>query len=551
MDFIIDKISSAGPFFLLLGVLIFIHEWGHFIVARLCGVRVETFSIGFGPKILAWKWGDTQYRLSLIPLGGYVKMYGDGTEDMVPQEYKKESFNDQTVYEKIAIVSAGPLMNLFFAFFLFLVLGKMGPPEVTTQIGDIEIGSAAHRAGLRYGDTIKKVNGKDVLYFEDFTKELSRLQNQSNARLEVVTNSGELKKVLAPVVVTKNENPISTLEKVGYVEGLNLLREASVVGIQYDSRLAKENETLKSIETIVSINGQKIETSFQIKQQLEKVEVSQDLKLVFKSVTKDEENKTITLKSNGTAWNFESAGFVKPELMVGQVQLKSPAEKAGVLSGDHILELNGVKITAWANIIDTIKNTPKDQAVSMKVARKSGVKSLSVTPSQTELITGNGQIEYRPTIGIKPGLEYLSPETISRTFASTKDLFTYAKKESIHWVKITMSGFKKLLTGEVSHKTLSGVISIGKVAKDSLDVGWSYFIKMMAIISINLFLLNLLPVPVLDGGHLVFYFIELVTGKPVGMRIKLIGQQVGVVLVLSLVVYTVFNDISRILFSGW
>lgn len=547
MDFLITKISSVGPFFLLLGVLIFIHEWGHFIVARLCGVRVETFSIGFGPKIFSKKWGETLYCLSVIPLGGYVKMYGDGTEDIVPIGYQSESFNHQNVFEKIAIVSAGPLMNLIFAFILFFMLGKMGPPEVSTTVGDIPRVSAAYRAGLRYGDTITSVNGINVKYFEEFTKELSRLQNSSNARLEVVRSNGQTNTVLAPVIVEKNTSPISDLKRLGRIEGLSLLRESSRVGVDYRSNLLKNG--FEQLVKIKSINSIAVESIHELELAILQTPLSQNLKITAELSNGKLVNSEVT--STGKAWTFTSAGLVKPELMIGQVRKRSPAEKSGLKSGDQLLQVNGVRLNKWEDLVSTIKSTAKGQTSTISIANASGKKTLQVTPAQTELITAEGQIEYRPTIGIMPGIEYLPPKTLVREFANTKELLVYAKEQSIHWVKITLKGFKKLLTGEVSHKTLSGVISIGKVAKDSLDIGWSYFIKMMAIISINLFLLNLLPVPVLDGGHLLFYIVEVITGSPVGFRAKLIGQQIGIVLILSLVVYTIFNDVSRIVFSGW
>lgn len=547
MDFILSKIGSVGPFFLLLGVLIFIHEWGHFIVARMCGVRVEVFSIGFGPKLFSWTWGDTRYQLSIIPLGGFVKMYGDGSEDLIPAGYRSESFIHQNIFEKIAIVSAGPLMNLFFAFFLFLILGKMGPPEVGTSLGDIKTGTAAHRAGLRYGDSISSVNGVNILYYEEFTKELSRLQDGANARLEIQKSNSDIVSLLAPVTIKKNTNPVSDLKLIGFIEGLSLSKESSKVGVDYRSNLLKNG--FSSVISITAINSTPVESLHELKKVILATPANQDLIISIKKGAKNITKRTVT--SNGNAWTFTSAGLVSPELMIGQVRRGSPAEVSGLKAGDQILKLNGRRLTSWTHLVETIKSTTKGQSSNFTVADQNGPRVLSVTPEQTELLTATGQVEYRPTIGIAPGLEYLPPKTIIRKFTSTKELVVYAKQESVRWVKVTLSGFKKLLTGEVSHKTLSGVISIGKVAKDSLDIGWSYFIKMMAIISINLFLLNLLPVPVLDGGHLVFYFIELVTGSPVGVRTRLIGQQIGVVMILSLVVYTVFNDVSRILFSGW
>ncbi len=547
MDFIISKLAAIGPFFLLLGILIFVHEWGHFIVARICGVRVETFSIGFGPKLFSWKYGETIYCLSLIPLGGYIKMYGDGDKDIIPTIDESKSFNHQNVFKKIAIVLAGPMMNLIFAFILFLILGKLGSPEVTISLGDISPTSPAYKAGLRYGDTIESVNGKPVKYFQDFAKELGQLENGINVSLKVLHLNGKLESIFAPVVVENNKNPISDLKKIGHIEGLNLLRKSSKIGIDYKSSLL--NGELSSIEKIIMVNSVEVKSFYELEKAILNTPASEDLQISIEKTSGQVVQRRIP--SNQLPRTFSSLGFVKPELMVGQVQRGSPAQKAGLKAGDQILKVNGVKLEKWEDLVTGIKSTIKGQSVTLLIANTSGEKLVSLIPLQTELLTATGQVEYRPTIGIASALEYLPPLTAIRSLASIKDLFKYAAKESIHWVKMTFSGFKKLLTGEISHKTLSGVISIGKVAKDSLNIGWVYFIKIMAIISINLFFLNLLPVPVLDGGHLFFYIVEVVTGRPVSIRVKIIGQKIGVVLILSLIVYTIFNDFSRIIFSGW
>ena len=281
MEFLLSKLSLFGPFFLLLGVLIFIHEWGHFIVARMCGVRVEAFSLGFGPKIGTFKWGDTEYRLSLIPLGGYVKMFGDGTEaEELSQEEKAYSFNDQHILEKIAIVSAGPLMNLLFAFCLFVAMGLSGAPEPSTRLGDIEPGSVAFQSGLRNGDTIKSVNGAPVVYFEDFSKKISALQNGSNANLEVLKQNGVTKSVTVPIKIEDNKSPLITSSKVGIVEGLGLSRASSKVGIDYRSPLLKQGAS--SIETISQINSQPVESFYELNEAIKRTPANQDLVISFK-----------------------------------------------------------------------------------------------------------------------------------------------------------------------------------------------------------------------------------------------------------------------------
>jgi regulator of sigma E protease len=474
-------------------------------------------------------------------------MYGDGTEDIVPKAYHSESFNHQSLSEKIAIVSAGPLMNLFFAFILFILLGTMGPPEVAPYIGDVDPQSTAYRVGLRNGDTIQKVNGTPVKYYEEFVKEISRLQNGANARLEVLRKNGTLENVLAPVVVEKSTNPISTLKNTGRIEGVNLLRKSSKVGIDYRSNLRSAG--FSPLVEITSVNSTDVKTLYELEEAIKNTPSDQNL--VLKA--KNEEGKKVTaaVESNGQAWSLKTAGLVKAELMIGQVRRRSPAAKAGLKSGDQILKIDGTDLKEWGNLVETIKSKKKEESALLVVADKNGTRDVRVTPSRTELLTADGQVEYRPTIGVAPGLEYLPAKTLERSFESFSGILSYAKNQSIRWVRVTLIGFKKLFTGEVSHKTLSGVISIGKVAKDSLDIGWTYFVKMMAIISINLFLLNLFPIPVLDGGHLLFYFVEFVKGSPVSMRTRLIGMQIGVVLILSLVVYTIFNDFTRIVFSGW
>lgn len=546
MDFLISKLALVGPFFLLLGVLIFIHEWGHFIVARICGVKVETFSIGFGPKIFKKKWGDTTYALSIIPLGGYVKMYGDSTEEEIPENEKAQAFNHQSVWEKIAIVSAGPLMNLIFAFFLFMSIGLIGIPKNKTILGDITPDSAAYNSGLRYGAEILSVNGETVNDAEEFQKALSKVQSDE---VELVTELNSKKTThTVPLSKEENLNPLLPFDKINSIQGLELMRVSNLVGIKYESPFIEKGAS--TLERITSVNGQKVKDLHEIKNNLEKTSSSKDLVVTF------ENNKTpYTIphpnSSKEDYWSLSSVGIIHPGVVIGNVRGGSPADDAGMKRGDYIISINDEPIKNWERLLKLISETAKDKVVKFEVGTSKGPKILEIVPLQTEILKPNGKVEYRPTVGILSALEYLPPPSFHKKITGVGNLASYGVEQSGRWISLTLTGFKKLFTGEVSHKTLSGVISIGKVAKDSLDIGWSYFIQIMAIISINLFLLNLLPVPVLDGGHLLFYFIEVLKGSPVSLGTRLVGQQLGLVVILSLVAYTIFNDLSRLVFSGW
>ena len=612
MDFILSKLALIGPFFLLLGILVFVHEWGHFIVARMCGVQVKTFSIGFGPKLFRFKWGDTTYALSAIPFGGYVKMYGYGVDESIPKDREKSSFSHQNIWEKIAIVSGGPLMNLIFAFFIFMFMGWLGVPTSKTVLGDIDRDSPAQQAGLRYGDEIVSVNGVEISNAEEFTIELSK-SLELKAHLELKRDE-EIFTFLVPLMEQENLNPLLQMKTVKVVDGLNLMRVSNLVGLDHKSKLVQIHKT-NQVEKIIQIGDVKTPDLHSIRKALSSIPITEALKISFETsevetskletsevktsevktsevetsevetsevetskveTSKTDKERTLLLPPPETLhksppetlhkspleslseiqkgerfWTLEDVGIKKSELFIANVQRGSPANIAGLKPNDQILKINTKSINEWEQLLETVKSTPKDQTVTFTIARPEGVQDIEMVPKQTEILKPNGQLEYHPTVGIMPSLEYLPPPQEYVRIHNFGSLIAFAYSQSIKWVTLMVKNFKRLLFGEISHKSIGGVILIGKVAKDSLDIGWSYFLQIMAIISINLFLLNLLPVPLLDGGHLLFYFIEVIKGSPVSMTTRLIGQQIGVVVILSLVAYTIFNDFSRIVFSGW
>lgn len=555
MSFIFDKIGNlgnlVGPFFLLLGALIFIHEWGHFIVARICGVRVEIFSIGFGPTIFKFKWGDTDYRLSLIPLGGYVKMYGDEEGKELPESERKHSFIHKSLISKISVVAAGPIMNLIFAIILFSLLGSFGAPEVDPVIGDITPDSTAARSNFIHGDRVLRVNGDPIRFWGEFDKALSKFENGANARIDILRDGQEIS-IVAPVAVEPSRNPLSLLKNSGRIDGLSPFKVSAKVGIDYRSPLL--NLGASSLDKVQSVNDIAISGYTELQQVVTRQDPAKPIKLTFQRIdSTDSYSISVTpemIESGYDLWSLDLLGITKPELFIGHVVSGSPAEKAGIQKGFQILEINDVLLSGWVDLVNQVKKTKKNEKIKVKaIDYRYEPVVFFIEPNITESILPTGKIDRRPTIGVGPGLEILPPKTIYVKETGVKEVFLYGVRKSYEWTLITINSFKKIFIGEISHKALSGVITIGQVAKESLAYGWSYFVQMMAIISINLFLLNLLPVPVLDGGHLLFYFVELVKGSPISLRTRAISQQIGVVLILCLIVLTLFNDITRLLFS--
>lgn len=254
LTFVQDKLSALVPFIVLLGLLIFVHELGHFLVAKLFGVRVETFSLGFGKKILQFKKGDTTYAISLIPLGGYVKMFGDDPTATVSDDQKRYAFLHKPVGQRIAIVLAGPLMNLFFALVLFFMVAFIGTPVAGPQIGEIETQSQAYQAGFRSGDKILKVEGQDMSYWQQIQDKIKSHAGKSLTFSVEREADRSVVEISAVPKLVPNEDVFALDHEVGGIEGLKLYSKAPVVGVvSADSIAAKAG--LLPLDIIEKIDG--------------------------------------------------------------------------------------------------------------------------------------------------------------------------------------------------------------------------------------------------------------------------------------------------------
>lgn len=260
MDLIVgwfqDSVSFAVPMIVLLGLLIFVHELGHFLVAKYYKVKVEVFSLGFGPKIFKFKRGDTTYAISAIPLGGYVKMFGDDPTAQVSGPEREVAFNHKPVGQRIAVVLAGPLMNFFFALLVFMIVGLIGERAVAPQVGDIKAGTQAYEAGLRSGDKILTANDQQIETWEQLQKEIEANPDQ-NVVLKV-ERAGQPVEVNVTPKRIENKNVMSWADEVGSIDGISISSRSSIIGVE-DPKSVAAQAGVKPGDMVVSINGQKLD----------------------------------------------------------------------------------------------------------------------------------------------------------------------------------------------------------------------------------------------------------------------------------------------------
>lgn len=563
MDYIIQSLSSLilmfGPFFLMLGVLVFVHEAGHFLTAKFFGVRVEIFSLGFGKTVFQKQKGDTSYRVSLIPLGGYVKMFGDDPTKEIPDEEKKYSFLHQPLIPRMLIVLAGPLVNFFFAIILFAGIVSLGERKYYPVIGDVQIGTAAAEAGFKFRDKVLSVNGAEVNTWSEVVKNIQQRPN-SKVTFEVLRNN-EKKTLQANVAIGQNPNPIEWEQQVGILEGLTTLARTTLVGVSNPDSLGFK-AGMPSFSVIKSINGKEVEFLRELAPLLRGLS-GQDLLIKYSSIDPEanaeiKETKTasitgwVTTGSVSDVQILEAFGFEIPDLYLFKVKSGSPADKAGLKHGDRIVSIDGAELNKWEDLLKTVSSfKPESNFLNFKVLREGKIVTLNITPEMTSHLNSRAQDENRYTVGIMPAVQY---NGVADTFMQ-RDLNPFTAlwegtQRTIRWTGLTAIGIVRLIKGELSTKSISGIISIGSVASKTFQIGWEAFLKMMAILSINLGLLNLLPIPVLDGGHLVFFTLEALRGQPISLRKLEIAQTLGFVILMSLMAFALFNDVNR-LYSEW
>jgi regulator of sigma E protease len=442
--------QSLFFFIVALALLIVIHEYGHFWVARRCGVKVLRFSIGFG-KPLWRKMGQdgTEYVIAPIPLGGYVKMLDEREAD-VPEAELKQAFNRQPLSSRVAIVAAGPAANILFAVCAYWLLFVIGIPGIKPLIAEVEPASVAAEAGIVAGDEILQVNDRDTPTWNTVFKALLPMAEQGG-QADIVVESG---------------------------------------GTQISHSLIVPQLAIEEAASLLSRLG-------------------------------------ITP--------------IRPDLspVLGKIVSGQPADKAGLQSGDRLISANGETIDSWMGWVELIQQSA-GRKIEIVIERDGQLKTLELTPE-----TGADDVGR-----IGAGVDTQFSEIPDELKAELRFGALVAVKEAVlqtwQFSTLILKSLWGMLTGKVSTDNLGGPISIAQIAGSSAQQGMISFVSFLAMISITLGILNLLPVPMLDGGHLAMFFIEWLRGKPLAEETQIKGQRIGLILLIMLMLLAFFNDLSRL-----
>ena len=450
-----DMLYTIGITLLTLAILIAVHEFGHFWVARRCGVRVLQFSIGFGPALLRWRDSlGTQYSIAAIPLGGFVKML-DEREGEVPAAELGAAFNRKPVLQRIAVVSAGPLANFILAIAVYWGFFMAGETGYAPVIGEVEAGSPADLAGLEVGQEIIAVDGVETPTWQALSFRL--------------------------------------LDRIGDTGSIAFTAKNPGSGAVYESS-AQVDRWLADAEQPDLFGG-----------------------------------LGITLYTPQ----------VPP--VVGQVVDGGAADLAGMQPGDRVITADGLPMPLWMDWVDYVRARP-GKPIEVEYERGGELRRVSIVPEAE--VDDSGKSVGRVGLGVE--LPEMPKELLRRFDRGPVEALGAAVQRTGELSVFTLNSIKKMIIGLISPKNLSGPITIAKVASASAKSGPEAYLSFLALLSVSLGVLNLLPIPVLDGGHLLFYFAELLAGRPVPEKIQALGYQLGLFLVLGIMFLALYNDFSRL-----
>ncbi len=537
-------------FVVLVGALVFVHELGHFLAARLFGVKVLQFSLGFGPRIFGVRWRGTEYRIAMLPLGGFVKMLGEDPEDPVAPADVGKSFSSQSVLRRALIVLAGPLMSLAFPLLLYFMVAlgdrTLTPPVIGTVV-------AGHPADgkLLPGDRVLAINGETVDSFRDVRERIAASPGRS-LRFRVERAGQPIEVTLTPLSV-KFDQPLDVVEYAGRA-GITPGFALPVIAVRH-GRSPAAVAGLRTFDLVLAYAGRPVARWIDLERSLavsrgSTVPVSFVRPVAVNAALEGlcdlevlEPGLAMLTPEPGEGDVVSRTGIESPDLYVADVPSGSPEYAMGLRRGDKVLSVGGVAPPSWESLRETLLEDPsRSNALSFRREGREVAGAFRV--GHEEFTDEFGQRFRRPTFRTDhwvPGV--LEPPIANPRLVS--GAVTSAIRETTRALGYLSLAIWRVVQGRVPASSVGGPIAIYDASASTAGEGIAGFLRLMALISINLGLLNLLPVPTLDGGHLVFYAIEAGRRRPLSLRTRRLASLAGLIVLLALMGLAVKNDLGR------
>ena len=552
---------SALAAVLFLGILIFVHEAGHFLAAKAFGVGVDVFSFGFGRRLAGFRWRGTDYRLSLVPFGGYVRLRGadpfseeEGHEAVtLPDGGRVDlgSLQSKSVWKRLAIYAAGPAANVILPYFLFVVLLMGGEPQVASLVGTVVRDSPAAEAGFQPGDEVVEVAGRRVATWIDLEEAWRAAGPSGSVALRVLRARQDLTLTVSVPPATPGRKPAESVEDAGL---RHEVPSTEIVVLSPDSPAGRAGLAAKDL--VVSVDGVPVADWGGVAAALG---AAGDR--VALGLSRDDRRFEATLEADpafppaGAAPILEGApaarwGLATATLGVVEVARDSPAERAGIGKGAVLVAVDGRRADSWSEILQAVAATALEdekraRPAEVSVFQDGAFRTLGVQPDVVKGTDALGRYYWRPILGVVRGGELAEIRTVKVYYPFPRAVVR-AGEETAGLVTFTVGQIARLLTGEASPKeSLGGPVEIVRQASAAARAGIFDIARLLGMISISVGIFNLLPVPVLDGGHLLFYGVEAVRGRPVSPAFRERAQMVGVMLLVALMLFVFVLDVGR------
>ena len=541
-------VQSAGftllSFALVISVVVFFHELGHLLVGKALGVRAIRFSIGFGPKLFGFKGGETEYRVSLLPLGGYVKFAGDNPYEEVAPEDRGRGFLEQPPWKKGLIAFAGPAANFVLAIVLYFLVFAAPHPDLAAKVGYVKPQSPAAQAGLRYGDRIVAIDGERVEGWSALQEKIRAHAGQPVA-MEIERAGQRLTVRIVPAV--HEETDAGETVKHGRIGIAAVPRAAEATVIAPESPAGRAG--LQTFDKVAKLDGAPIPNWEELEEKLAPRTDAAKLDVLRPEPVQ---------APGGTLWTYKAVSLTVPgpdkpggygleasDLTIFAVQPGGAAEEAGLKRGDRVLTVNGKPALSWSDEVEAVIRAAGTQPARLTVRRDGKELAVTVTPHLRKERDEAGVLQEVPDLGAAPDLNgFAEPERIwvrySLPYAATRAVtstFGFVRKQAI--------GIARILTGHISSRAIGGPLMIADVARKAAESGWRELVFTMGAISVVLGLMNLIPVPVLDGFHVLTALIEAIRRRPLSVRFREVANVVGIALLLTLMLYAFRNDAMR------